>query len=116
MSDERVRSLVNPENTSALPPMPKTKRDKAETFGAIVVFTPLVVTGLSFLIMAVPVVGIIGISTFLYFSLAWWIVGLASLFVLFLALWGNRQVALYGALGMLESLVLGMICSHLPGL
>lgn len=116
--------IINSEDPIITPPtasegrVPRIKRerDKAETFGAIVVFTPLVVTGLSFLIMAVPVVGIIGISIFLYFSLAWWVVGLASLFVLFLALWGNRQVALYGALGMLESLVLGMICSHLPGL
>ncbi|MFK0402150.1 hypothetical protein ACIQTT_07455 [Microbacterium sp. NPDC090225] len=97
------------------PPAAKRKRDKAETFGAIVVFTPLIVTAVSFIILTVPVYGIIGFVLFGYLAMAWWVFGVASLLVLFFALWGNRQAALYGALGMLESLVLGMIYSQFPG-
>lgn len=70
MSFERAGSHESLAIARTLPAV-KNNRDKAETFGAIVVFTPLAVTGLSFLTMAVPVVGIIGISIFLYFSLAW---------------------------------------------
>ncbi len=90
---------------SPVPPMkaPK-KRDRAETFGAIVVFTPLIVTAVSFIILAVPVYGIIGFVLFGYLAMAWWVFGVASLLVLFFALWGNRRAALYGALGMLESI------------
>lgn len=104
-----------PPITPVQSPTAKAKRDRAETFGAIVVFTPLIVTAVSFIILAVPVYGIIGFVLFGYLAMAWWVFGVASLLVLFFALWGNRQAALYGALGMLESLVLGMIYSQFPG-
>jgi uncharacterized RDD family membrane protein YckC len=104
-----------PPTTPVQSPTAPKKRDRAETFGAIVVFTPLIVTGLSFIILAVPIYGIIGLAIFGYLAMVWWVFGVASLLVLFFALWGNRQAALYGALGMLESLVLGMIYSQFPG-
>ncbi|MFK3835781.1 hypothetical protein [Microbacterium sp. NPDC087868] len=104
-----------PPTTPVQSPTAPKKRDRAETFGAIVVFTPLIVTGLSFVILAAPIYGIIGLAIFGYLAMAWWVFGVASLLVLFFALWGNRRAALYGALGMLESLVLGMIYSQFPG-
>lgn len=104
-----------PPTTPVHSPTAPRKRDRAETFGAIVVFTPLIVTGLSFVILAVPIYGIIGLAIFGYLAMAWWVFGVASLLVLFFALWGNRRAALYGALGVLESLVLGMIYSQFPG-
>ncbi|MFS0852991.1 hypothetical protein [Microbacterium sp. 179-I 3D4 NHS] len=77
-------------------------------FARLVVFTPLAVMGLAVLALFIPVYGIVGLVVLRYLVFTWWIGGLLSLFVIFLALRDKGTPMVYGV-GMGEALVLGLL-------
>lgn len=83
--------------------------DGITTYAKFVVFAPLVMAACAVALMYIPVHGIFGVVVLGYLVKCWWIVGLLSLFAIFLALKDGGKARVYGFVGIVESLAIGLI-------